>query len=209
MADTNNESIYGILKDVLAHSSDQVFAVFSGILVISSLQSKSCTLILVSFLTLIYALIAHKLTALRKHEELGDYAVGKDNIQIILFTAIYHLYFVWWSTGVMAILLNNCLLLIINLSILFFNIVLTIWWFCNLFFGKIYEENKWKKGGHCYGTRLFCKNCNYNHDLKGKVKIPKGVKFENHRCLRCKVKDLARKKEIIDDLSIRFEIFKK
>ncbi len=198
MTDANDKSIYGILRDALAHSSDQVFAIFSGILVIYSLKTRLHTLILASFLTLIYALIAHKLTALRKHEELGDYAVGKHNIQIILFTVVYHLYFVWWATGIMAILLHNCLLPTINFNILFFNIILTIWWFCNLFSGKMWEEKTWKKGGHRYGTRLFCKNCNF----RGKVKIEKGTKFENHRCPRCKVKALTRKQVSRSELYI-------
>lgn len=234
MTDTDN-TIYGIFKNTLAHSSDQVFAIFSGILVISSLQTKSCTLILVGFLTLIYALIAHRLTALRKHEELGDYAAGKDNIQIKLFTTIYHLYFVWWSTGVAIILLdayypkfehllpytpfqiNIDLLKNTHVFVLAVNIVLTIGWFCNLFYKKCREENKWKKeydkenkdsrtpNGY-YDVELFCKNCGKE---KIKENIPKGVKFENHRCPKCKVKALARKKEIVNDLSIKIEILKK
>jgi len=231
MTDTNDKSIYGILRDALAHSSDQVFAIFSGILVIYSLKTGLHELILAGFLTLIYALIAHKLTVLRKHEELGDYAVGRDNIQIILFTAIYHLYFVWWVTGIAIILLGvyysefehllPCVLVRVNMDllkniyvyVLAINIVLTIIWCCNLFYkkykenkewGKEYDkENKNSKIKGCYETEeLFCKNCG---EEKIKERIPKGMKFENYRCPRCKVKALA-KKEIMNDSSISISI---
>ncbi len=221
-----NKTIDGVYEKGLNHSSDQTFAIFSGVLVIYSLSyyKESPELVIVSFLTLIYALIAHKLTTLRKHEELGNYAVGNYDFQIILFTIIYHLYFAWWATSVTAILLSNnkffqdrlCILftsfcnsvdlLTISFTVLVVNLILTLIWLIRLFVLKFYENTKWKEnkpGNDYYETRLSCKNCNVEEK---KVYIRKGVKFENWRCPECKTKSLYLDKKTKNDLEIKIDI---
>lgn len=98
MKDSKN-TIAEVVKYGLSHSIAQAFLIFSGVLVIASVRQAN-DYIPVSFFTLFYALIAHYLTALRKHESLGRYAVGSDHLQSIRFTITYISYFVWWTTGV-------------------------------------------------------------------------------------------------------------
>ena len=93
-----------VVKKALDHSIAQAFLVFSGILVVVSITEERY--IFVSFLTLFYALLNFKIEALRKHESLGEYAVGKDRLQIILFTLTLITLFIWWATGVWSLLYN-------------------------------------------------------------------------------------------------------
>ena len=116
------DAIADMTKFGLKHSTAQGLLIFSGILVIVSILSAG-NYVFVSFFTLFYALIAHYLTVLRKHESLGEYFVGNDKWQVIWFTLSYILYFLWWSTGVWALLDKVNTLNLLNLiSISFSNL---------------------------------------------------------------------------------------
>lgn len=119
------DAIVEVTKSTLEHSIAQTFLVFSAVLVTVSIWSADNN-ILVSFFTLFYALITHSLTALRKHESLGQYFVGNDKWQVIWFTISYGLYFLWWSTGVWALLNNTSLLNLPFISILLSNLSIYI-----------------------------------------------------------------------------------
>lgn len=117
------EKTVDIIKSTLKHSVTQTFLVFSGVLVIISIWSTENN-VLVSFFTLFYALITHSLTSLRKHESLGESFVGGDKGQVILLTISYALYFLWWSTGVWAMLSNGSTLDLPYISISLANLSL-------------------------------------------------------------------------------------
>lgn len=117
------DTIAKVVKLGLEHSIAQTFLVFSGILVIVSIWSAENN-VLASFLTLFYALVAHSLTAIRKHESLGKYFVGNDKWQVIWFTISYALYFLWWSTGIWAMLSNTSTLNLPYISITLANLSL-------------------------------------------------------------------------------------
>lgn len=117
------EKTVDIIKSTLKHSVAQTFLVFSGVLVIVSIWSTENN-VLVSFFTLFYALITHSLTSLRKHESLGESFVGDDKGQVIWLTVSYALYFLWWSTGVWAMLSNGSTLDLPYISISLANLSL-------------------------------------------------------------------------------------
>lgn len=188
------DKIIEIIKLGLRHSIAQAFLIFSGFLVvISMLWAKEY--INVVFFTLFYALIVHYLTALRRHESLGKYAVGNDKLQILLFTLIYIFLFAWWAIGVWSMLFNLgpikwCYPISIALPCVSFyafalGLILMIVWlvrfFCKMFCEKPQQEMREEKD--TYKVNRSCKNC----DSKVDVNIPKGVSFENYPCPKCGV----------------------
>lgn len=192
------DEVIKIIKEGLHHSIAQAFLIFSGLLVvISMLWAKEY--VGIAFFTLFYALIAHYLTALRRHESLGQYAVGKHKEQIVLFTLINIFLFVWWSTGAWAMLFNLgqikfCFPLSMEFTCLSFYaiivalILLVIW--TSIFFYKIFRGNQQqgKNEVEFYKVNRSCKNC----DEKIEVNIPKGVSFENYPCSNCGVTALEK-----------------
>ncbi|TSC91900.1 MAG: hypothetical protein CEN90_15 [Parcubacteria group bacterium Licking1014_17] len=191
------EKLFGIVKDALGHSIAQTFLIFSGILVIFSL-SRSPILIIISFSTLIYALIAHYLTAVRRHESLGRYAIG-NNPQAILFTITFILFFVWWVAKIMGYFmyfryppaygfLSHTWLLIISMVALIIAIIFFILWFICIFYNKHRTGKNLKIN---YRVRCFCKNCDFN----GKTKIPLKRPLKDHPCPWCGSYALVKKNE--------------
>jgi len=174
------------------HSVAQAFLIFSGILVLFSL-SKESKFIFVSFFTLFYALIAHYLTSLRRHESLGQYAVGANKYQIILFTLTYIAFFVWWATGVWSLLSDSssardCLAAKVSFNmacvsggaLIAGSLFMSVWilgFFCRLPKAK----------GCTYRVRRCCTNCGYQND---NVEITTGVPSETYPCPKCGVATL-------------------
>lgn len=181
------DSIATLTKLGLEHSIAQAFLIFSGALVIVSVWSAE-QYVLVSFFTLFYALIAHSLTALRKHESLGEYFVGSSKSKTILFTISYILYFVWWTTGTWTLLNSMCILNLlclhskhfVDITLLSFSLGLSITIFMLLWF--FLDLPKQDKNGF-YTVKRLCKNCDSNIE----VKIQKGVPFERHSCPTCSI----------------------
>lgn len=192
------DEIIKIINVGLQHSIAQAFLIFSGLLVvISMLWAKEY--IGIVFFTLFYALIAHYLTALRRHESLGQYAVGKHKEQIILFILLNIFLFVWWSTGTWAMLFNLgpikfCsppsldLPCVSSYAITVALILLAIW--TSIFFYKIFrgDQQQGKEEIESYKVNRSCKNC----DNKIEVDIPKGVSFGNYPCPNCGVTALEK-----------------
>lgn len=199
MTDTK-DTLAEIVKTALNHSIVQAFLIFSAGLVIVSVW-KSNNYVPVSFFTLFYALINFKIEALRKHESLGRYAVGNDFWQIVLYTFISILYFVWWVTGVVIVISLDRYFEVpdlfrflpsvkdINFWVLIINIGLTTLWFMRLFYNK-HKTEKYYRNKERYGVELICKNC----DFEGRVKIPTKKLVKDHPCPRCRLYEL--KKEI-------------
>ena len=144
------DKVIEIIKVGLQHSIAQAFLIFSGLLVVISMLWMR-EYIGITFFTLFYALIAHYLTALRRHESLGEYAVGKNRGQIILFTLVNIFLFVWWSTGIWSMLFNFgtikfCSPLSPDLPCVSFYamtitlVLLAIW--IGIFFYKIFSKEK-------------------------------------------------------------------
>lgn len=202
------DKIVEIIKLGLQHSTAQAFLIFSGVLVLISL-SKPKELILVSFWTLFYAMIAHYLTSLRKHESLGRYAVGSDHQQSIRFTTIYISYFVWWATGVGVILLGlsrfangwiefflsvninlQYLLSFIGTGIFIAPFIMTMVWLFRMFNNKKKVE---KNLTGDYELELLCKHC--DSILKDKVKITQKRPIWDHPCPKCGLYELEKKIE--------------
>lgn len=92
-----------LIKLGLGNSIAQAFLLFSWALLALSITTSS-PFISVIFFTVFYAFIAHFFTALRRHGSLGEKFVGGDEWQTVLFTVAYAFYFVWWSTGIWALL---------------------------------------------------------------------------------------------------------
>lgn len=195
------DAISKVVEYGLAHSVAQAFLIFSGVLVIVSVWQAN-NYVAISFFTLFYALTAHYLTALRKHESLGRYAVGSNHQQSILFTTIYISYFVWWATGV-GVLLSIPFIFIPD-KILLFNIwfqyvlifigiwaftapfIMTIIWLWRMFNNKKQVEKDFKDK---YKARYSCKNC----DFEGRVEILQRRPHWDHPCPECGLYELFKK----------------
>lgn len=193
----DNSTISSLIKIGLKHSIAQAFLIFSGSLVIISiLWSKEY--VNLAFFTLFYALIAHYLTALRKHESLGRYAVGNNKDQVVLFTIIYISLFTWWSTGAWSILLKlgqikwcplfpECLPILSSYALIISLILITIWilqFFCNMLDAWQQPDRQQQEAeNNFYKTECSCRNC----DNVVKVSIPKGVKINDYPCPNCGV----------------------
>lgn len=204
------DKVVEIIKFGLQHSTAQAFLIFSGFLVVvSMLWAKEY--INIVFFTLFYALIVHYLTALRRHESLGRYAVGSDHKQGIRFTVIYISYFIWWVIGVGIILLSTSnsviklfefflprlymsdillfILLFIGIGIFFAPFIMTIVWLRRTF------ANKWKVEKYLcgnYKAKYICKNCGGEEK---EVEIPKKRPYWDHPCPDCGLYELEKKEK--------------
>lgn len=192
------DAAFKITKEGLKHSIAQAFLILSGILVVASVWVAK-DYVFVSFFTLFYALINFKMETLRRHESLGRYAVGSDHLQSIRFTTTSIFHFMWWTTGVGAILLSPCNFVnapfeysSITIGLFFISavsfaaaFVMTVIWLWRMFDNKRkVEKNFW----NVYETKYSCKNCNF----KGKVRIPQKRPFWDQPCPICGLYELKR-----------------
>lgn len=205
------DTIAELLKTGLEHSIAQTFLIFSGALVIVSLIWVK-EFVLVSFLTLFYALINFKLEALRRHESLGRYAVGPHLGQSILFTLISISYFVWWIVSVTTILINTftvddinfianldshyqtyVLLPAVGSFVIKFipitAIILTTLWLVCIFYKKWRIE---KNINGNYKAKYICKNCGSEEK---EIEIPRKTPYWDHPCPDCGLYELKKKNE--------------
>lgn len=184
------DTIAELLKTGLAHSIAQTFLIFSGIIVIVSViyHAEKIYILLISFSTLFYALIAHYLTALRKHESLGKYAVGNYFWQSVLFTAIFILYFIWWAMSVWAILCAGVSFFVSIITLILALILTLIWLFC-----MFYNKRKIEKDltGH-YKVKCVCKNCDLDREVEN---IPQKRPLHDHPCPDCGLYELEKKEK--------------
>lgn len=197
------DTLAGLVKRGLEHSIAQVFLIFSGVLVLISVFKEN-DYVVISFFTLFYAFVNFKVEGIRKHESLGDHAVG-NNFGAVLYSLISLLLLVGWILGSVVLLSdvgstlgylknNFSLLSWITGFVLIGALALFVSWMLYIFLSK------WERDGtnceqpdetKCYEVECCCKNC----DLDRKVGIPKKIQVEHHPCPECEIGGVLRKKK--------------